>query len=56
MIFKIREKKIASSRMGLEKWEYEVLADGVRIKMIYSDKRLQESAILERILGLVHRG
>ena len=56
MIYKIIEKKITSSRMGLEKWKYEVLGDGIPIKIIYSDKRLQESAILELIKDMVHRG
>ena len=56
MTYKIIEKKITSSRIGLEKWKYEVLGDGIPIKIIYSDKRLQESEILQRIKGMTHRG
>ena len=42
--------------MGPEKWKYEIRKDGIAIKIIHLDKRLEESEILQRLKGMTHRG
>ena len=49
-------KKVRSSRLGPEKWKYEIRKDGIAIKIIHSDKRLEEFEILQRLKGMTHRG
>ena len=56
MAYQIKEKKIMSSRIGLEKWRYEIFNNEISIKIIYSNKILQEFEILELLGDMAHRG